>query len=64
MLIYTVFVLPIWGMISLFFTNSSHYLRLKQIALGFSIITFYFSLLLWVLFDKGSVYFQYLGVLP
>lgn len=59
-----VFIFPILGIISLCLINSSNHLQLRQVALGFSIVTFYLSLFLWILFDKSSGYFQYMGVLP
>jgi proton-translocating NADH-quinone oxidoreductase chain M len=54
------FICPFLGIICLCFTSSNNPLLSKKIALFFSILTFYFSLFLWIFFEKSSLLFQWL----
>ena len=51
--------LPLLGVSFLLITPSSNKFSLKLIALNFSCLTFIFSLMLWVLFNKSVSTFQY-----
>ena len=49
---------PCMGMLSISLTPASFHIRIKQLALFFSILTFYSSLFLWICFDPTSLFFQ------
>lgn len=51
---------PCIGILSISLISSSNRLFLKQLALVFSILTFYFSILLWISFEATNLFFQYI----
>jgi proton-translocating NADH-quinone oxidoreductase chain M len=51
-------MLPLIGALSLLPVSSSNYSLLRQIALGFSCLTFVMSLVVWILFNKSIGTFQ------
>jgi len=54
-----IIVLPLIGAIILVFTNDNHLDRIRNIALSFSMLTFFLSTFLWVLFDRSTAKFQF-----
>ena len=56
-----ILVLPLLGAISLIPIPSSNHSLLKQIALGFSCLTFVLSLVVWVFFNKSVGTFQFVN---
>ena len=53
-----ILMLPLIGALSLLPVSSSNYSLLRQIALGFSCLTFVMSLVVWILFNKSIGTFQ------
>jgi len=54
-----IIVLPLIGAIILVFTNDNHLDRIRNIALSFSMLTFFLSTFLWFLFDRSTAKFQF-----
>jgi proton-translocating NADH-quinone oxidoreductase chain M len=52
-------ILPLMGAIILVFTNDNHLDRIRNVALSFSMLTFFLSTFLWVLFDRSTAKFQF-----
>ena len=58
-ILFIILSLPLIGVMFLLLTPSSNKLYLKIIALSFSCLTFLFSIILWVFFNKSVSFFQY-----
>jgi proton-translocating NADH-quinone oxidoreductase chain M len=58
-ILFLVLITPLIGSILILFTNQYNILRIKQLSLGFSLLTFNFSILLWLFFDSSSAKFQF-----
>ena len=58
-ILFIILSLPLLGVMFLLLTPSSNKLYLKIIALSFSCLTFLFSIILWVFFNKSVSFFQY-----
>ena len=52
-------ILPLIGAVILVFTNDNHLDRIRNVALSFSMLTFFLSTFLWVLFDRSTAKFQF-----
>ena len=52
-------ILPLMGAVILVFTNDNHLDRIRNVALSFSMLTFFLSTFLWVLFDRSTAKFQF-----
>jgi proton-translocating NADH-quinone oxidoreductase chain M len=52
-------ILPLVGAVILVFTNDNHLDRIRNVALSFSMLTFFLSTFLWVLFDRSTAKFQF-----
>ena len=52
-------VLPLVGAVILVFTNDNYLDRIRNVALSFSMLTFFLSTFLWILFDRSTAKFQF-----
>lgn len=57
-------VVPVLGALIVFFIPSTKTSKIKQTALGASLLTFFLSLLLWIEFDNSTSKFQFVQSFP